>query len=400
MPLRVAVELQVQAVTCPGVFLPEKQDVYLSVCILGQHKETECLPPVFPLLFNEKMFFEKVFESAVDPAAVTEMLESLVTKFELIQLSSSGDGLAFYKENTRDFLFPEPKLTPAYPGVDRELLMKTSSHFPGIAPKIEFSTRTTITDLPLRCKGKNYAPNRTRNQRSASASPKRRSKSLTQYKASAKRDRVNKRHKRSLKSQAPSPNIRDHFCELPAENLQQLHRPSLRSAECQTDNENRPPLVVRHVDSSKSFSEITSPLSFCNVKKSLKVARDSSKFHVKRGTYQLHPGADSSWEKINERVRSLLTSAQAKQRLSSGVTENEIDDVLQRRSVCLRNAKPNDSGNEATAKKILSESVRTYIWSLSYRDFDWFAFDCNSKIKDFKRTSSHVYGKKPEHLKG
>uniref|UniRef100_A0A8B9P484 Spermatogenesis-associated protein 6 N-terminal domain-containing protein n=1 Tax=Apteryx owenii TaxID=8824 RepID=A0A8B9P484_APTOW len=63
-------------VTCPGVFLPEKHDIYLSVCILGQYKETECLPPVFPLLFHEKMLFEKVFESAVDPAAVTEMLES------------------------------------------------------------------------------------------------------------------------------------------------------------------------------------------------------------------------------------------------------------------------------------------------------------------------------------
>lgn len=43
---------------------------------------------------------------------------------------SVGDSLAFYEENTRDFLFPEPKLTPLYPGVERELLMKTSSSFP------------------------------------------------------------------------------------------------------------------------------------------------------------------------------------------------------------------------------------------------------------------------------
>ncbi|XP_025895486.1 spermatogenesis associated 6-like protein [Nothoprocta perdicaria] len=373
------------------------------------------------------MVFEKVFENAVDPAAVTEILESLVTKFELIQLSSSGDGLAFYEENTRDFLFPEPKLTPAYPGVDRELLMKTSSHFPGIAPKIEFSTRTTITDLPLCCKGKNFFPNRTRNQRSASASPKRRSKALTKCKTSVKREKIHKRHKTSLKSRAPSPNIRDHFYDLPTENPQHLHRPSLRSAECHPDNENKPPLVAKHVDSSKSFSEITSPLSFCNVKKSLKLARDSSKSHVKRAlsfnncemsktsvkiirepaeqapsdsssfetdkpfsyhqcspnqkylafhcaapsatSQQLktpnparspsplqnrsHPDAASSWEKINERVRSLLTSAQAKQRLSSGATENEIDDVLERRSVCLRNSQPNDSGSEANAKKLL-----------------------------------------------
>nr|XP_009670896.1 PREDICTED: spermatogenesis associated 6-like protein isoform X2 [Struthio camelus australis] len=425
-------------VTCPGVFLPEKHDVYLSVCILGQYRETECLPPVFPLLFHEKMLFEKVFESAVDPAAVTEMLESNVTKFELTQLVSSGDDLAFYEENTRDFLFPEPKLTPAYPGVDRELLMKTSSHFPavlfiqlpeqnkvrlGIAPKIEFSTRTTITELPLQCRGKNYAENRTRNQRSASASPKRRSRSLTQCKTSMKRDKIYKRHTRSLKSKAPSPNTRNHLCELSRENQQQLCRLSRESAECKSENENRPPFVVRHVDSSKSFSEVTAPLSYCNVKKSARSGRDSLKFHVKRALtfdncetsntsvkiirepaeqatsehdsssletdelfsypqcssswrhsafhhaassatsqhqkslrpvqspsplqYRLYSGVDFSWEKINERVRSLLTSAQARQRLSSGLTENEIDDVLERRSVALRNSLPNDSGERS-----------------------------------------------------
>ncbi|XP_068782670.1 spermatogenesis associated 6-like protein isoform X7 [Struthio camelus] len=353
------------------------------------------------------MLFEKVFESAVDPAAVTEMLET-------------GDDLAFYEENTRDFLFPEPKLTPAYPGVDRELLMKTSSHFPGIAPKIEFSTRTTITELPLQCRGKNYAENRTRNQRSASASPKRRSRSLTQCKTSMKRDKIYKRHTRSLKSKAPSPNTRNHLCELSRENQQQLCRLSRESAECKSENENRPPFVVRHVDSSKSFSEVTAPLSYCNVKKSARSGRDSLKFHVKRALtfdncetsntsvkiirepaeqatsehdsssletdelfsypqcssswrhsafhhaassatsqhqkslrpvqspsplqYRLYSGVDFSWEKINERVRSLLTSAQARQRLSSGLTENEIDDVLERRSVALRNSLPNDSG--------------------------------------------------------
>ncbi|KAM6363031.1 LOW QUALITY PROTEIN: spermatogenesis associated 6-like protein [Pluvialis apricaria] len=132
MPLEVAVELRVQAVTCPGVFLPEKHDIFLSVCTSGQ-QETECLPPVFPLLFHEKMCFEEVFESAVDPAVVNEMPESNVMKFELTQLMSSGnrqtaveDDLAFYEENTQDTA-QKHKLTPAYPGVDRELLMKTSN---------------------------------------------------------------------------------------------------------------------------------------------------------------------------------------------------------------------------------------------------------------------------------
>ncbi|XP_054666996.1 spermatogenesis associated 6-like protein [Grus americana] len=85
------------------------------------------------------------------------MLESHVMKFELTQLVSSvGDDLAVYEEIAQNCLFPKCKLTPTYPGVDRELLMKTSPHFPGIVPKIEFSTRTTITEIPLQYRRKNY----------------------------------------------------------------------------------------------------------------------------------------------------------------------------------------------------------------------------------------------------
>ncbi|KAM6187524.1 LOW QUALITY PROTEIN: spermatogenesis associated 6-like protein [Sarcoramphus papa] len=271
MPLKVVVELQVHAVTGPGVFLPEKHDIFLCVCILGQHKETECLLPVFPLLFHE-MCFEKVFESAVDPAAVTEILQINYLSVGVF-LFSVGDDLAFYEGNTRHLLFPEHKLTPAYPGVDRELLIKTSPHFPGIAPKIEVSTRTTITELPLQYRRKNYG------------------------------------------------------------------------------------------DSSKSLGEVTSPLPHHKVKQSVRSARDSLKFHAKGGTSNLllslkyfffllassfetvkrqipqlrvNSSLDLSWEKINERVRNLLTSAQAKQRLASGASKKETDDVLERRSTSLR----------------------------------------------------------------
>lgn len=40
-----------------------------------------------------------------------------------------GKILATYEENTRDFLFPDPKLTRGHHGLDREILMKRSSSF-------------------------------------------------------------------------------------------------------------------------------------------------------------------------------------------------------------------------------------------------------------------------------
>uniref|UniRef100_A0A8C4SFS4 Spermatogenesis-associated protein 6 N-terminal domain-containing protein n=1 Tax=Erpetoichthys calabaricus TaxID=27687 RepID=A0A8C4SFS4_ERPCA len=66
-----------QIVTCPGVFLQDKDDVYLSVSLFGQYKKSKCLRPVFPLLLHEKMTFKKVFPQAMDPAIMADMLECM-----------------------------------------------------------------------------------------------------------------------------------------------------------------------------------------------------------------------------------------------------------------------------------------------------------------------------------
>ncbi|XP_005388694.1 PREDICTED: spermatogenesis associated 6-like protein isoform X1 [Chinchilla lanigera] len=246
MPLEVVVELQIRAISCPGVFLPHKQDVYLGVYLLNQYLETACFRSVFPVVIQQSMRFEKVFENAIDPGAVMDLLESFLTRFELIQLiPPAWEELAYYEDNTRDFLFPEPKLTPSYPGIHREVLMKTTRGFPGIAPKLEFSTRTAIRECVFLHRNK-LLEERHKSQRPFSASygpvfP------LNNIKMKLK-DNNPDRLSTGMQSQAPSPySTRRSFLDQPAElNLGNNFK---------LTGERRPPFVVRHVDSAKPFGE-------------------------------------------------------------------------------------------------------------------------------------------------
>ncbi|XP_077201047.1 spermatogenesis associated 6-like protein isoform X2 [Paroedura picta] len=415
MPLKVVVELQIHAVSCPGVYLTEKNDVYLTVCLLGQSKESDCFPPIFPLLFHEKMWFEKVFEKASDPVDVVEQLEKNVTKFRLSELiPTEEEELAFYEVNTRDFLFPEPKLTPVYPGVDRELLMKTHPTFPGIAPKLEFSTRTTITELPLQPRRWYCDRSKNKLRRVTSASPQRRTISPVRSRTT-RRNSISKRFTRSLGSRSPSPSPAKHVHDFGKDSQQQLSPLSLRSVKFKAESDPRPPFVVRHVDPSKSFVEQTpSQVPYRSARQNMSPTRNSHKSQLKRALsfdswkascpaakvirepddccssvhvssflgpegpldysynssafdhkasfssptcyrslspnerwessqQRLFSSPSATWEEINERVRNLLTSEEAKQRLFLGATDSEIDDVLERRSVSLRSSPLCDS---------------------------------------------------------
>ncbi|KAM6468408.1 spermatogenesis associated 6-like protein isoform 2-T2 [Liasis olivaceus] len=359
------------------------------------------------------MWFEKVFEDATDPIIVVELLEKNMTKFRLSELiPSDGKELAFYETNTRYFLFPEPKLTPSYPGVDRELLMNVHSSFPGIAPKLEFSTRTTITELPLLSRKWYCDRNQIRLQRVASTTPQRRSISPAQCKAT--RSQSCKRLTRSLQSRSPSPTPRRRLHELCRDNHQQPSSLNLRAVKFKPEVDHRPPFVVRHVDASKAFAEeAQSPLLYQNARQGASTSRNPPKYQLKRalsfdswktacpaakvikepfedhssdcessshetrasaatyawnspglcqrssspkyyGSYspsgrwaspqhRIYSSPNSSWEEINERVRNLLTSDEARQRLSIGATDFEIDDVLERRSISLRRSPHCDS---------------------------------------------------------
>lgn len=231
-------------ISCPGVFLPDKEAVYLGVYLLNQYLETDCFPPVFPVVIQQSMRFVKVFEEAIDPGAVAELLESFLTRFELVQLvSPAWEELAYYEKNTRDFLFPEPRLASSHLGMQREVLMKTAIWFPGIAPKIEFSTRTAILECVFPCKNRFICEERCRLERSVSKSHGQRVQATNRKKKPKEKD--SDQLPKGTQSRLPSPQ-RLH-----------LHRPTQRNhgKSFKFPGERKPPFVVRHVDSGNPFGE-------------------------------------------------------------------------------------------------------------------------------------------------
>ncbi|XP_057404923.1 spermatogenesis associated 6-like protein isoform X5 [Balaenoptera acutorostrata] len=352
-----------------------------------------------PLEVVVELQIRAVFENAIDPGAVADILESFLTRFELIQLvPPAWEELAYYEENTRDFLFPEPRLTPSQPGMCREVLMKTVEGFPGIAPKIEFSTRTAIRErvflhrnrfLEERCKS--------RRPLSTSNGPKFPLSSIKMKSRESNLDRL----PQGMQSRPPSPYFTRRFFQ---DQSAQLNL----GDSFKIPRESKPPFVVRHVDSAKPFGENSSehhsqksrrksdfsnfpfPVrrasSLDSLAANVKVIRepderivlrneslsslDSSKFGKPLASYsnqgdadfhretsfgtsqhsrypcplldqpllreRFHPGSQSMWKKIHERVCSHLMSHRSQQHLNKEDSISEVKNILERPSYPLK----------------------------------------------------------------
>ncbi|KAL1022422.1 hypothetical protein UPYG_G00026760 [Umbra pygmaea] len=280
--LKCTVQIDIQAITCPGVMLPNPEDVYLSVCIMGQFNNTACLPPVFPLLFHEKMTFVKRFTGVADPGYIADLLEADTTSFELIQLvPPEGNILATIEANTRDFLYPCPKMTalPRAGGPEREMLMRRSISFPGISPKVEFASTSVIEECDGRerlsqprlayppCSSPSLAkksPARRRPDLGAGGSSERQLKGqqLNWSRPSSEYRKATV----SSQAHALSPYTHRRMCQLSKEATQRLSHFKLGPYRFKKETEPQVPFVVSH---TLSASVIETPSRFSSTKKSL-----------------------------------------------------------------------------------------------------------------------------------
>lgn len=147
----VKIQLHLHAVTCPGVWLCPNGKVALQINTLNYNIISQKMVPVFPLLFHEKFTFEKKFARVVTLAELQQSLEQELFYAKLVQWitpSSQGIILATFETNLVELLYPASCFKGVLAGVDIDLLMEPTKHFPGIiAPKIEVSTKTIIEGI-------------------------------------------------------------------------------------------------------------------------------------------------------------------------------------------------------------------------------------------------------------
>uniref|UniRef100_A0A8C5WN07 Spermatosis associated 6 n=1 Tax=Laticauda laticaudata TaxID=8630 RepID=A0A8C5WN07_LATLA len=247
-------ELHIRTVTCPGVVLKSREDVYVSACIFGQHKKTSCVRAIFPLIFNEKLMFEKVYTDVVDPGDLVELFETDTSVVQLIQTAPPvGEILARHEENTRDFLFPAPKFIHQPRNSVREVLMKKAYDFTGIAPKLKFHTTCVISESLLNsAKAQKQEQDNLDGLFHSSTEGTRQNKSSKKNTASPERNRpclATKSYEQptiASLSRSPSPYTKRRMCEL-LQIRQRLAHLDLGPFDFRKETD-RPPFVIRRVE--------------------------------------------------------------------------------------------------------------------------------------------------------
>lgn len=141
----------IDKITCPGVWLCPNGDVVLKVYCLDLKRKTRRVYPKFPLLFSEELLFQKVY--ADDLSAVIDSIRAEFIQMELIQWvnSNAGIGVVLSKFNQSlneilDICIVGGTLSSS---CKIDLLMRRTDYFPGIiSPKISTSVKLTVEQMP------------------------------------------------------------------------------------------------------------------------------------------------------------------------------------------------------------------------------------------------------------
>ncbi|KAH8372078.1 hypothetical protein KR093_009990 [Drosophila rubida] len=140
----VRLELQLHALTCPGVWLCSHGYLEATIKTLGYYFRTGAMEPRFPLLCHDRFTMEGYFKSVDSLAQMRELLNAEQLEITLWQ---NGRRLAYYIGRLADVMqSPVPRLICGH-NHNVQLLMKPTTAFPGIlAPKVELSAELQTQD--------------------------------------------------------------------------------------------------------------------------------------------------------------------------------------------------------------------------------------------------------------
>ncbi|XP_007452982.1 PREDICTED: spermatogenesis associated 6-like protein [Lipotes vexillifer] len=327
MPLEVVVKLQIQAISCPGVCLPGKQDVLLGVYLLNQYLETHCFPSVFPIMIQRSMRFEKGIAPKIEFSTRTAIREHVFLHRNRFLEERCKSRRPLSTSNGPKFPLSSIKMKPRESNLDR-LPQGMQSR-----PPSPYFTRHFFQDQlaqlnlgdSFKIPGESKPPFVVRHVDSAKPFGENSSEHHSQ-----------KSRRKSDFSNFPFPVRRASSLDSLAANVKVIKEPDER-------------IVLRN----------ESPLSLDSSKFGKPLARYSHQaeadFHwgTSFATSQhsrtpsplldqpllrerFHPGSQSMWKKIHERVCSRLTSHRSQQHLSKEDSISEVKNILERPSYPLK----------------------------------------------------------------
>ncbi|XP_043648264.1 uncharacterized protein LOC122616774 [Drosophila teissieri] len=145
----VKLDLQLHALTCPGVWLCSHGYLEATIKTLGYYFRTGPMEPRFPMLCHDQFTMEGYFKSV---GCLEDMHELLKAEQLEITVWQNGRRLAYFVGSLSDVMQPTfPRLSCAHSS-NVQLLMKATPAFPGIlAPKVELSAQLTTQDRKKVC---------------------------------------------------------------------------------------------------------------------------------------------------------------------------------------------------------------------------------------------------------